>query len=217
VSSLRSPTGRTPPHLSLPPFSRPTPPTLTQPRKYLRRSFVSSPRLLNKVTVDIVVYLQARFSSSCYHPTSQPKRPRPHSFRFLNLRPRSQAFRFKTLLRSIKISGAGTNPHPLTPATWSVSLWRCHLGCYRRISFRPINPEIWPQNCSRLHLICGTRESFPPSREHANLDSEGFITIGLLRADRFPTWILILWDLTLLGEIAWPLWLSGRSGRRARI
>ena len=36
-------------------------------------------------------------------------------------------------------------------------------------------------------------------------------------ADRFPVWILMIWDLTLLGEIAWPWRFSSRPGRMALI
>ena len=205
ASSLRPLTKRTPPRLSLSPFCWPTPPTPTQPRTYLLRSSVSPPRLLSKVTVDIVVYLQARFNSPSYRPTSQPKRPRPHSFRCSNLRPRSQVSPFKTLLRSSKISGACMSPYSPSPESRPGSRSRLHPGCCRRISLILISPKIWPRNCSRLHLISGTRESFPQSRERANLDPEGFISAGLSLADRFPVWIPILWDLTLLGEIVWPL------------
>ena len=35
--------------------------------------------------------------------------------------------------------------------------------------------------------------------------------------DRFPVWTLMIWDLTLLGERAWPWRLSSRPGRMALI
>jgi len=167
ASSLRSLTKRTPPCLFLPPPSWPTPPTPTQPRTCLQRSFVSLPRSSSKVTEDTVADLQASFNSPSYHPTSQPNRPRPHSFRCSNLQHPSQVSRSNTLLWSTKISGAGTTPYSPPPAIRSGSRARFHPGCYPRISFRPINPEILPRNCSGylgsdtcepISAISGTRE-----------------------------------------------------------
>jgi len=160
ASSLQSPTKRTPPDLYLPPFSWSTPPTPTQPGTYLLRLSVSPPHLLSKVTEEMLMHLQARFNSPSYHPTSQLNRPRPHSFRCSNLRPHSQVSRFKTLLWSTKISGAGMSPN-LPPESWSGSRSSFHPGCYRGMSLRPINPKIWLRNCSRSRLGSVTCEPLP--------------------------------------------------------